>query len=111
VGFARERCIVESLVFSLSVTLEPAPLHQRLYAVHFLMPGTVLQVYDGVMKGVSEQSPLKQRIFHRALAVSRLRNTCLEFGRPVSAWLAYKHRWADKIVLSKIREKLGGRLK
>ena len=63
------------------------------------------------MKGVSEQSPLKQKVFHYALSVSRERNANLEFGRPVSAWLAFKHKWADKIVLSKIRDKLGGRLK
>ena len=55
------------------------------------------------MKGVSEQSPLKQKVFHYALSVSRERNANLEFGRPVSTWLAFKHKWADKIVLSKIR--------
>jgi long-chain acyl-CoA synthetase len=71
----------------------------------------VLQVFDGVMKGVSEQSALRQKIVHYALGVSRERNHNLEFGKPVSAWLAFKHKWADKIVLSKIRARLGGRLK
>jgi long-chain acyl-CoA synthetase len=69
------------------------------------------QVYDGILKGVSEQPPLKQKIFHYAMSISRERNNLLEFGKPVSAWLAFKHRMADKVVLSKIRDKLGGRLK
>lgn len=76
-----------------------------------LYPLPTSQVYDGVMKSVSEQSPVKQKLFHSALAVSRRRNENLEFGRPVSAWLAFKHKWADKVVLSKIRDRLGGRLK
>lgn len=63
------------------------------------------------MKNVAEQSSLKQKLFHYAISVSRDRNHRLEYGKPVSAWLALKHRLADKIVLSKIRAKLGGRLK
>lgn len=63
------------------------------------------------MKSISESSPLKQKLFHAAMAVSRERNHNLEFGKPVSAWLAFKHKWADKIVFSKIRERLGGRLR
>jgi long-chain acyl-CoA synthetase len=68
------------------------------------------QVYDNVMKGISEQSALTQKVFHYAMGISRDMNSRLEFGKPVSAWLAFKHKWVDKIVLSKIRDKLGGRL-
>ena len=63
------------------------------------------------MKGVSEQSPLKQKIFKYAMSVARERNHKLEFGKSVSAWLNFKHKWVDKIVLSKIRARLGGRLR
>ncbi len=69
------------------------------------------QVYDGVMKNVNEQSPLKQKVFRYALSVSRERNANLEFGRPVSAWLAFKHKLVDKAVFSKIRDKFGGNLR
>jgi long-subunit acyl-CoA synthetase (AMP-forming) len=68
------------------------------------------QVYDGVMKNLEEQSPVKQKLARYAFSVAREYNENLEFGRPVSAWLTQKHKWADQIVLSKIREKLGGRL-
>ncbi len=68
------------------------------------------QIYDGVMKNVSEQSPLKQKLFHYALSVSRERNEKLEFQKPVGAFLNFKFNLVDKIVLSKIRAKLGGNL-
>ena len=68
------------------------------------------RVYDNVMKGVAEQSPLKQKIFKYAMSVARERNHRLEFGKPVSGWLNWKHGLIDKIVLSKIRGRLGGRL-
>lgn len=63
------------------------------------------------MKGISEQSPLKQKLVHYALSVSRERNANLEFKRSVSPFLAWKFNLLDKIVFSKLREKLGGRLK
>ena len=62
------------------------------------------------MKNVAEQSPLKQKIFHAALRVARQRNELLEFQKPVGSWLNFKWKMADKVVLSKIRDKLGGRL-
>lgn len=63
------------------------------------------------MKGINEQSPLKQKLFHYAMSISRERNDKLEFGRPVSAFLEFQHKIADKVVLSKIRAKLGGNLR
>ena len=72
---------------------------------------THTKVYDGVMKSVADQSPLKQKVFNYAMKVSRERNRRLEFSLPVGGWLAFKHKWADKIIFSKIRDRLGGRLK
>ena len=63
------------------------------------------------MKGISEQSAFRQKLVHYALSVSRERNSNLEFGRSVSPFLAWKHNLLDKVIFSKIREKLGGRLK
>jgi long-chain acyl-CoA synthetase len=71
----------------------------------------LFQVYDGVMKNVATQSPLKQSAFKLAIGIARERNHAMEFGLPVSPFLAWKHKIADKVVLSKIRERLGGRLR
>lgn len=69
------------------------------------------KVYDGVMKKVGEGSAVTRKVFAAALKVSRERNERLEFGRPVGPWLAAKHRFFDKIVFSKIRDRLGGNVK
>ena len=69
------------------------------------------KVYDGVIKKVNEGSPITKKLFFAALGVARERNHLLEFGNTPSAWLDFKHGIADKVVLSKIRDKLGGRLK
>lgn len=68
------------------------------------------RVYDGVNKAINEGSDLKKKLFKAAMGVARQRNEALEFGRPVSPWLNFKFKLADKIVLSKIRDRLGGRL-
>ena len=68
------------------------------------------RVYDGVLKKMSTESSLKQKLFHAALKISRQRNQLLEDGQSVSAWLNFKHKIVDKIVLSKIRDRLGGNI-
>lgn len=75
------------------------------------VPTLFNKVYAGVMKGVAAQSPLKQKLFHKALSVSRERNVLLEMQQEPGFLLNFKHNIADKVVLSKIREKLGGRLR
>ncbi len=68
------------------------------------------KVYDGVLKKVNEGSPIAKKVFFGALAIARERNHLLEFQQEPSAWLNFKFNLADKIVFSKIRERLGGRL-
>ena len=68
------------------------------------------RVYDGVLKKMSTESPLKQKLFHAALKISRQRNQLLEEGKSVSAWLNFKHKIVDKVVFSKIRDRLGGNI-
>ena len=69
------------------------------------------RVFDGVHKKMNSESPLKQKLFHAALKISREKNQLLEEGKSIGAWLNFKHKIVDKIVLSKIRDRLGGNLK
>lgn len=68
------------------------------------------KVYDAVHAGVSESSPLRQKIFHYAYDVARRRNQALEFGQSVGFFLNLQHSFFDKLVFSKIRARLGGNL-
>ena len=68
------------------------------------------RVYDGIKKKVAEGSPLTKMLFETALRTARERNKRLEFGMSVPIFLELRHRIFDKIVFSKIRERLGGNL-
>lgn len=69
------------------------------------------RVYDGVHKAIAEASALKRVLFDLSMSIARERNELLENHKSVGAWLEFKHKMADKIVLSKIRDKMGGRVR
>ncbi|KAJ1429627.1 hypothetical protein B484DRAFT_59004 [Ochromonadaceae sp. CCMP2298] len=75
------------------------------------VPALLNRVYDGVMKGVSQSSPLKQALIEYAFTVARRRNHALEFGKPVGRLLGMQFKLLDRLLLSKFRATLGGRLK
>lgn len=75
------------------------------------VPRVFEKLYNRVVTGAKEGSPIKYKIFQWALAVggdvSRLRQQ----GRQPGGFLAFKHRLADKLVYSKLKARLGGRLR
>ena len=72
------------------------------------VPTLYNKIYDGILKKVSESSPLRQRIFHTAMSVARRRNECLEFNKPVSFFLDIRYNIFERLVYSKLRAVLGG---
>jgi len=63
-----------------------------------------------VLTQVDESSYLKRKIFYWASRTGRRYHDAKYKGRP-GAWLAHRYRLADKLVFSKIKAKLGGRLR
>jgi long-chain acyl-CoA synthetase len=74
------------------------------------VPALFNRVYDGIMKKASSGSATQQKVFKAALQAARRRNHLLEFGKPVPIFLRLQYAFFDRIVFSKIRERLGGRL-
>ena len=72
------------------------------------VPTLYNKIYDGILKKVSESSPLRQRIFQTAMSVARRRNECLEFNKPVSFFLDIRYNIFERLVYSKLRAVLGG---
>jgi long-chain acyl-CoA synthetase len=77
----------------------------------FAVPMLLNKVYDQVMNGIAQQSPFRQKLVKAAFKISRQRNHLLEFHQPVPALLEWKFKMCDKIIFSKIRDRLGGRLR
>ncbi|MEW6529236.1 MAG: long-chain fatty acid--CoA ligase [Thermodesulfobacteriota bacterium] len=74
------------------------------------VPRIFEKVYDRIVSTAEKGSTLKRFIFHWAVKVGRERSRKLTGHLPMSAWLKFKSRVADRLVFEKIRKLLGGRL-
>jgi long-chain acyl-CoA synthetase len=78
----------------------------------FLAPPRVWErVFASIHTEVKKKSPLQRRIFHGAVGLGAEASRLKQLGKPVPGWLKAALKVADKLVFSKIRERLGGRLK
>ena len=80
---------------------------------HFIcsVPRVFEKVYAGVLAKAEAGSPIKKKIFHWAVGVGKEVSRLKQAGRPVPGSLAFKYRLATKLVFSKMRAALGGRLR
>jgi long-chain acyl-CoA synthetase len=69
------------------------------------------KIYAAMMHRLESASPAKQKLFHWAVAVGRERNGRVKDELPVPFWLALRYRLADRLVLSKLRALVGGRIR
>ncbi|MBK5092900.1 MAG: long-chain fatty acid--CoA ligase [Actinobacteria bacterium] len=74
------------------------------------VPRLYEKVNAGVLANVESESPLKQKIFHWAVGVGRQVSQLQVSHKPVPGGLAFKRKIANKLVFSKIYERMGGRL-
>lgn len=70
-------------------------------------PRVFERVYGKIMTGVANGSPIKQRLFHWAIGVGKQTIPYRQRAQPLPLVLALQLKVADKLVLSKIRAKLG----
>jgi long-chain acyl-CoA synthetase len=67
------------------------------------------KVHGTILDKVESAPALRQKLFHWAVGVGAERARLERESRPVPAWLALRHRIADRLVLAKIRGIMGGR--
>jgi long-chain acyl-CoA synthetase len=75
------------------------------------VPRVYEKVHTAVQASFDEATGLKRRLIDWALRVGRRVSELRQQRKPVPASLALQHRLADKLVYSKVKEKLGGRLR
>lgn len=114
-----QRVVMEMVTLRLGVTvwfsesLSKLPAEMKsIRPQFFLAPPRVWErIYASIGTEIRKKPKLSQKLFHGALglglAVSRLKQA----GRPVPAHLKAPLRLADRLVFSKIRERLGGRMR
>jgi long-chain acyl-CoA synthetase len=80
---------------------------------HFMVsvPRLYEKVHAGVLANIESESPLKQKIFHWAAGVGGEVSKLITGHKPIPAGLKFKYKIANKLVFSKIYERMGGRLR
>ena len=79
--------------------------------IFFAAPRVYEKVYQKVVERVEASSPVKRKLFHWAIRVGGEANDCRIAGDVPGFNLGLKHGFADRLVLSKIRASLGGRVR
>ncbi|MGZ4339716.1 MAG: AMP-dependent synthetase/ligase [Gaiellaceae bacterium] len=75
------------------------------------VPRVYEKIHTAVVAGFDERSGVQRRIVDWALGVGRRVSRLRQQKRPVPPGLALQHRLADRLVYSKVKERLGGRLR
>jgi len=88
---------------------------QNLQEVHpsafVAVPRVFEKIYNRIIQNIETEKPLKKKIFYWALEVGKQAAVYTSRGKPIPSGLSFKHKIADKLVFTKIREKTGGNLK
>ena len=75
------------------------------------VPRLYEKVHTAVLSQFGEVHGPRRRLLEWALRVGRQASELRQQGRPLPASLAWRHRLADRLVYSKIKKRLGGRLR
>ena len=73
------------------------------------VPTIFSRIYDGVNKQIDAKGGVTKKLFDAAVATSKKKTALAAQGKS-SAFVNTKHAVLDKVVLSKVRERFGGRL-
>jgi long-chain acyl-CoA synthetase len=75
------------------------------------VPRVFEKVYAAVQSKFDEATGVKRRLVDWALPIGREVSRLQSEGKPIPRGLARRQRMADRLVFSKVRERLGGRLR
>lgn len=97
--------------FCPDMTQVGAVMKEKSPTVLVAVPRVYEKIYHRVQDAVSQAPAGKQRLFRWAMAVGGEMAQKQIQQQPVGPWLGIRHWLADRLVLSKIRAQLGGRLR
>lgn len=75
------------------------------------VPRLFERIYGTINKRVAEAKPIQQKIFHRAIKVGRRYAQTIDQRKSIPLLLQLEHRLLDRLVFTKWREAIGGRLR
>ncbi|MSO94224.1 MAG: long-chain fatty acid--CoA ligase [Thermoleophilia bacterium] len=75
------------------------------------VPRLLEKIHTAIVGAIDEMTGIRRRLAEWSLAIGREVSTREATGRPLGGRLTAKRHIADRLVLAKIRERLGGRLR
>jgi long-chain acyl-CoA synthetase len=75
------------------------------------VPRLFERIYATINKRAAEASPFKQKLFHRAIEVGREVAVLKDKGQRLPLKLALEHKLMDRLIFSKWRAAVGGRIR
>jgi long-chain acyl-CoA synthetase len=107
--------LVDYVMFSFGVTIAYVEnfddVSRSFREVHPTIAVSVPRVYEKVYARVLSAKGLKRQLVLWARRIATEWAEATLSGRTPGAWLRFQHRLADRLVYSKIRESLGGRIR
>jgi long-chain acyl-CoA synthetase len=101
--------------YTLAFCRDPLRVGEALTAVHPTAFPSVPRVYEkahtAVAAGLADAHGAKRRIVDWALGIGREVSSRRQADQPIPRSLAMRHRIADRLVYSKVKERFGGRLR
>ncbi len=100
-----------SVWFSEGLSKMPSEF-RRVRPTFFLAPPRVWErVYASVSNEIRKRSAIARRMFYFSLGLGMEAGRLRQQGKPVPAWMQSALKIANRLVFSKVRERLGGRLR
>jgi long-chain acyl-CoA synthetase len=100
-----------SVWFSEGLSKMPSEF-RRIRPTFFLAPPRVWErVYASVSNEIRKRGALARRMFYFSLGLGLEAGRLRQQGKPVPAWMGRALKIANRLVFSKIRERLGGRVR
>ncbi len=100
-----------AVYFSESLSRLPKEI-QSVQPTFLLAPPRLWErIYTNIVTEIKKKPPLVQKLFHGGLGLAMKAAECKAARKPVPFWVSLPLSVVDKIIFSKLREKLGGRIR
>ncbi len=97
--------------FSESLARLPSELKTIRPTVFFAPPRVWEKMYGTIQNEIKKKSGIARKLFYGALGLGQAATQYKQAGKPLPGWMALLLKIADKLVYSKVRERLGGRIR
>lgn len=105
-------CMRTALTIAFAESIEKVADNLKEIRPHFFasVPRIFEKVYDKITSGVQDAGGVKEKLFRWAVGVGYQVSRLQQQKKTIPGGLAFKHKFANKLVLSKIQAAMGGRV-